>query len=81
MPAVVNADYRDVFLSHSSADKDVVRNIAAMVEAETWNGRALLAWFDEAEIPVGGSIPGHVDRGLASSRFFAVCMSRRPPRF
>lgn len=75
MARTVNVDYRDIFLSHSSLDKDIVRRIAAAIEAETWNGRGLLTWFDEAEIPFGGSIPAHIDKGLSNSRFFAACMS------
>jgi hypothetical protein len=75
MSSAVSTDYRDIFLSHSSADKVMVRRIAAAIEEETWNARRMLAWFAEAEIPFGGSIPGHIDKGLSNSRFFAACMS------
>jgi TIR domain len=66
---------RDVFLSHRSTDKQFVRKLAADIEREHWNGRGLLAWVDEAEIPVGGSIPGHINWGLENSRFVAFVMT------
>jgi len=67
---------RDAFLSHSSADKPVVRKIAAEVEAhEGSDGHRLTVWLDEAEIRPGQSIPGAVNAGLETSRFFALLMS------
>jgi len=70
------ADPRDIFLSHSSADKPVVRKIAADVEARDGrDGRRLTVWLDEAEIRPGQSIPGAVNAGLETSRFFTVLMS------
>jgi hypothetical protein len=66
---------RDIFLSHRSTDKEFVRKLAAEIESEYWNGRGLLAWVDEAEIPVGGSIPGHINWGLENSRFVAFVMT------
>ena len=32
-------------------------------------------WLDEAEIPLGGSIPGHINRGLETSRFVLLLMT------
>jgi len=66
---------RDIFLSHRSTDKEFVRKLAADIESEHWNGRNLIAWVDEAEIPVGGSIPGHINWGLENSRFVAFVMT------
>jgi TIR domain len=66
---------RDIFLSHRSVDKDFVRRLASDIESEYWQGRKLLTWLDEAEIPVGGSIPGHIERGLQNSRFVALIMT------
>jgi len=66
---------RDLFLSHSSKDKSVVRELAAAIEAETFNGRALTTWIDEAEIRPRESIPGKVTEGLEKSRFIAVVMT------
>ena len=45
---------RDVFLSHSSANKPLVRKIAADVQAhERADGARLTVWLDEAEIRPG----------------------------
>ena len=69
------AAQRDIFLSHRSANKDLVRQLAGDIENEFWQGRRLLTWIDEAEIPIGGSIPGHINWGLENSRFVAVIMT------
>jgi hypothetical protein len=66
---------RDIFLSHRSTDKDFVRKLAREIEQEVWRGRNLLTWVDEAEIPIGGSIPGHINWGLEHSRFVALVMT------
>jgi transcriptional regulator with XRE-family HTH domain len=66
---------RDLFLSHSSKDKSVVREIAGAIEAESYGGRQLRVWVDEAEIRPGESIPGKVSEGLEKSRFIAVVMT------
>jgi hypothetical protein len=71
----MNAPLRDVFLSHRSANKELVRRLVADIEGELWQGRGLLTWFDEAEIPFGGSIPGHINWGLENSRFVAFVMT------
>jgi len=56
MAPAASTEYRDLFLSHRSTDKNLVRRIAAAIESEDWNGRRLLTWFDEAETHFGGSI-------------------------
>jgi hypothetical protein len=66
---------RDLFLSHRSVDKELARRLAADIEAESANGRGLRVWLDEAEIPLGGSIPGHINRGLETSRFILLLMT------
>ena len=66
---------RDLFLSHSSANKPLVRKIASDVQAhERADGARLTVWLDEAEIRPGQSIPGAVNRGLEVSRFYALLM-------
>lgn len=60
----------DVFLSHSSRDKDVVRPLAERLRAD-----GLRVWFDEWEIKYGQSIPGQIDQGLEHSRVLVFCMS------
>jgi transcriptional regulator with XRE-family HTH domain len=66
---------RDIFLSHRSSDKAFVRQLAADLEAETFQGQAILTWLDEAEIRPGQSIPGMINDGLENSRFVALIMT------
>lgn len=66
---------RDLFLSHRSANKEFVRELAADIEAETYQDRRLLTWLDEAEIRPGESIPGAVNEGLERSRFIGIVMT------
>ncbi len=62
---------RDLFISHASVDKPTVRKIACDVCAERSPAGALFTvWLDEAEIRSGQSIPGAVNAGLETSRFF-----------
>src|SRR6266699_3641955 len=60
----------DVFLSHSSKDKTVVRELAARLKKD-----GIRVWFDEWEIKPGDSIPAKIEEGLEHSRVLAVCMS------
>jgi hypothetical protein len=66
---------RDIFLSHRGADKEALRELAGLIEAESFQGRGLVAWLDEAEIHAGQSIPGMVNAGLECSRFFGLMMT------
>src|SRR5206468_5756631 len=70
------ATLKDLFLSHSSADKPIVRRLAKDVEShEDRASRQLTVWLDEAEIAAGQSIPGAINAGLETSRFFALLLS------
>jgi small GTP-binding protein len=60
----------DVFLSHSTKDKPVVRAIA-----ERLRGDGLRVWFDEWELKPGDSIPAKIEGGLEHSRVLVLCMS------
>src|SRR5437764_471438 len=60
----------DVFLSHSSKDKPVVRAVA-----ERLRGDDLRVWFDEWELKPGDSIPSKIEEGLKNSRVLVLCMS------
>ena len=60
----------DVFLSHSSKDKVVVRELA-----ERLREARLRLWFDEWEIKPGDSIPAKIEDGLEHSRVLVLCMS------
>jgi tetratricopeptide (TPR) repeat protein len=60
----------DVFLSYSSKDRDVVRDIA-----ERLKDGGLNVWFDEWKIKPGDNIPHKIEEGLERSRVLLLCMS------
>ena len=60
----------DVFLSHSSKDKAVVRAVADRLRCD-----GLRVWFDEWEIHPGDNIPAKIEEGLERSRVLVLCMS------
>jgi len=60
----------DVFLSHSSADKDIVRAVAAKLR-----DAGLRVWFDEWEIGIGDDIYLSIEAGLETSRVLALFVS------
>ncbi|MDX6382754.1 MAG: hypothetical protein QOK48_327 [Blastocatellia bacterium] len=61
----------DVFLSHSSKDKAVVRAIAERLKND-----GVEVWFDEWLIKPGDNIPHKIEEGLENSRVLVLCMSR-----
>ncbi len=65
-------DERVAFLSHSSADKTFIRQLAADLTA---NG--ISVWLDEQRIRVGDSIPEKIAQGLAESDYFLIGMSQK----
>ena len=65
-------DQRVAFLSHSSADKPFIRQLAADLTA---NGIGV--WLDEQRIRVGDSIPEKIAQGLAESDYFLIGMSHK----
>src|SRR5205823_2134137 len=60
----------DVFLSHSSKDKAVVRAVAERLRAD-----GLRVWFQDWEVRPGDSITAKVEEGLEHSRVLVLCMS------
>ena len=70
----------DIFLSHSSKDKAVVRPLAERLRAD-----GLKVWpcppkpgeggFDEWVLRPGDSIPAKIEDGLEQSRVLVLCMS------
>jgi hypothetical protein len=60
----------DVFLSHSSKDKTVVRELAARLQQD-----GVRVWLDEEQIKPGNSIPAKIEEGLEHSRVLVLCMS------
>ncbi|OGC62724.1 hypothetical protein A2264_03915 [candidate division WWE3 bacterium RIFOXYA2_FULL_46_9] len=66
---------RDIFLSHSSKDKDFVRKLAADIESNRKGDRRLLTWIDEAQIRPGQSIPALVTQGIETSEFIGLVLT------
>ena len=62
----------DVFLSHSTKDKPVVRAIAKRLRAD-----GLRVWLDDWEIRPGDSITAKIEEGLEHSRVLVLCMSAK----
>ncbi|MFM7285656.1 MAG: toll/interleukin-1 receptor domain-containing protein, partial [Cyanobium sp.] len=60
----------NVFLSHSSADKPVVRELAERLRAA-----GLRVWFDEWIIKPGDPISVKIEEGLEHSEVLLFCMS------
>ena len=60
----------DVFLSHSSKDKPVVRELAERLRAD-----GVRVWFDEWEIQLGDPILSKIEQGLEESRILILAMS------
>jgi WD40 repeat protein len=60
----------DVFLSHSSQDKDSVRALAERLRSD-----GLHVWFDEWEILPGDVIGTRIEKGLQESRTLVLAMS------
>ena len=65
----------DIFLSHNRADKDWTRMLAARIERETWDGRALKTFYSERDIRPGQSIPQRMQDALTKSRKVALILS------
>ncbi len=61
----------DVFLSYSSGDLEVVRELAERLKRD-----GLRVWFDKWKIAPGAMILRGVDEGLATSRTLVLAMSK-----
>lgn len=62
----------DVFISHASEDKvEVARPLAEALQVG-----GLRIWYDEFELKIGDSLRRKIDKGLASSRFGVVVLSK-----
>ncbi len=62
----------DVFISYASEDKEEV--VAPLTAALRAGGLAV--WFDDFELKIGDSLRRNIDRGIASSRFGIVVLSK-----
>jgi WD40 repeat protein len=60
----------DVFLSHSSKDKPIVRDIARRLKKD-----GIRVWLDEEQIKPGDNIPAKIEEGLEHSRVLLLVMS------
>lgn len=60
----------DAFLCHSSADKDVVREIAKAFAAA-----GISYWLDEEQIKYGDGVSEKIEDGLKRSRYVIPCVS------
>lgn len=68
-------DTIDVFLCHTGANKDWVRDLAERLEDEAVEDRPLRVFFDEWDIAPGENILSRIEDGLARARFVAVALS------
>jgi len=62
----------DIFISYASEDQEGV--VAPLAEALRAGG--LSVWFDDFELGIGDSLRPNIDRGIASSRFGIVVLSK-----
>lgn len=70
-PLADNREF-DVFISHASEDKtEVARPLARALQ-----GGGLRVWYDEFELKIGDSLRRKIDKGLATSRFGVVILSK-----
>ena len=67
---MLNEFQYDLFLSHSTRDKAVVRPLAERLRED-----GLKVWFDEWVLKPGDSIPAKIEDGLEHSRVLVLCMS------
>lgn len=59
-----------VFISHSSADKDLADRLAADLVS-----RGIPVWYDKLDLAIGDSVPGVINEGLASAKYFLIILS------
>lgn len=65
-----NPKQKVVFISHSSKDKQTIRQLASDLKAE-----GVDVWLDEREILIGDSISEKIGQGLAESDYFLIAIS------
>ena len=61
---------KSIFLSHSSLDKEFVRELHKILEE---NG--IKSWIDEAEIKIGDSLIKKISEGIAKADYVAIILS------
>jgi len=66
-----NPKQKVVFISHSSRDKPIIRQLASDLKAE-----GVDVWLDEQRILIGDSISEKIGQGLAESDYFIIAISK-----
>lgn len=61
-----------VFLSHASADKELVRAVAVQLQS-----LGIETWLDEQQLRAGESLTARIEHGLAGAAVVALFLSRR----
>lgn len=59
-----------IFLSHNHKDKSFVKRLAAMLKSE-----GIVVWEDEAEIRIGESLLGKIEKGIYEANFVGAIIS------
>ncbi len=71
-PEAANRPHRfAAFISHSSTDKDRVREFVSQLR-----GAGIPYWIDEEQITFGDPIVAKIEEGLQNSRYVVVCLSQ-----
>lgn len=71
LPKIMNEKFEyDVFLSHSSKDKETVRDLAHRLTAD-----GIKVWFDEWEVTAEENTNDFIEYGLENSRVLVLAMS------
>ena len=59
-----------VFISHASADNTFVDRLHADLTASS-----IRCWYDKFDLPLGSSIPGEINKGIAGAKFMLIVLS------
>ncbi len=63
---------KDVFISHSSKDNEVVNKISELLESNK-----ISFWLDLNDIPAdGGTFAGHITQGISQAKVFLLVLSK-----
>jgi len=68
---------KDIFLCHTGADKDWVRDLGARLEEHRIGNRPIEVFFDEWDIDYGENIIAKIDASLKQSRYVGLVLSPR----
>ena len=75
-PAPGNGEHQyDIFLAHSHADSEWVKDLAARLEVTEFEGRSLKVFIYEWDVEPGDNIVLTLQDGLVHSRHFAIVMT------